>query len=383
MKKDLSIYIHIPFCVSKCYYCDFVSFDSCNKEVIENYFKAIVKEIIMNSELLTQRNIRTIYIGGGTPSFVDEKYIEMILKTIYMITDKNKIEEITIEVNPSSLNLSKAKKYYELGINRISIGLQTIYNDILKIIGRKHTYEKFIEILNILNEVGFKNISCDIIYPLPNLDFKRFENEMDEIITLVKKYPLKHISVYNLEIHKGSKLDFLINEGYLEMCDEDEEYKMREVLNNKLKEAGFINYEISNYSLKLYESKHNITYWNQDEYLGLGLNSSSFINGSRYKNISNINEYIDNLNNGNIIKEDREDLDFLSLIREYVILRLRLSEGIILRDFERKFNSSIYKYFENEIEELKTNNLIEVSDANIKLSKRGKEVANFVWEKFI
>lgn len=383
MKKDLSIYIHIPFCVSKCHYCDFTSFSGCDERIIEKYFKALTNEIIMNSELISQSNIKTIYIGGGTPSFVDAKYIEMILNTIYMLTDKSTIEEITIEVNPCSLTLEKAKKYHDIGINRISIGLQTIYNDILKIIGRKHTYEDFLNTLNILNNVGFNNLSCDIIYPLPNLSLKNFKSEIDEIINLSKKYPLKHISVYNLEVHKGTKLEFLLNEGYVKLCDEDEEYEMRKYLNNKLEDACFKNYEISNYALPSYESKHNTNYWNQNEYLGLGLSASSFINGSRYKNVDKIDEYILETESGNITKIDREDLDFLDLIKEYIILRLRLKEGIVLKDFERKFNTSIYEYFENEIEELKNNNLINVTDSNIMLTSRGREVANLVWEKFI
>ena len=383
MKKDLSIYIHIPFCVSKCFYCDFISFSDCKEEIIDKYFKALVNEIMMNAEILSERDVKTIYIGGGTPSFANSKYIEMILNTIYMLTDKSKIEEITIEVNPCSLTLEKAKKYFELGINRVSIGMQTIYNDILKIIGRRHTYQDFLNTLDILTSVGFKNISCDIIYPLPNLNLKDFKTEIYEVINLSKKYPLKHISIYNLELHPGSKLEFLLNEGYVKLCSEDEEYEMREYLNNKLECEGFINYEISNFSLKGYESKHNISYWNQDEYLGLGLNASSFINGSRYKNVDKLEDYILEIQNGNITKIDREDLDFLSLMKEYIILRLRLNDGIILKDFERKFNSSIYEYFTSEIEELKNNNLIEVNSTNIKLTNRGKEVANLVWEKFI
>lgn len=383
MKKDLSIYIHTPFCISKCHYCDFTSFSGCSDDLIEKYFKALTNEIIMNSELISQSNIKTIYIGGGTPSFVDAKYIEMVVNTIYMLTDKNTIKEITIEVNPCSLTLEKAKKYYEIGINRISIGLQTIYDNILKTIGRKHTYKDFLNALKILNDIGFNNLSCDIIYPLPNLDLKDFKNEIDEIIDLSKKYPLKHISIYNLEVHEGTKLEFLLNEGYVKLCDEEEEYEMRKYLNNRLEKSGFKNYEISNYALPSYESIHNTAYWNQNEYLGLGASASSFINGSRYKNVDKLEDYILEIQNGNITKLDREDLDFLSLMKEYIILRLRLDDGIILKDFERKFNSSIYEYFTNEIEELKNNNLIEVNSTNIKLTNRGKEVANLVWEKFI
>lgn len=383
MEKELSLYIHIPFCMSKCYYCDFISHENQEECIIEKYIESLCKEILQNAELLSERKIKTIYIGGGTPSFIDSKYIKMILETIYMLTDKNNIEEITIEVNPCSMTLDKAKQYYMLGINRVSVGLQSIYDDILKIIGRKHTYKGFINTLKILNKVGFNNISCDIIYPLPNLNLKLFKNEIDEIVSIKDKYNLKHISIYNLEVHENTKLAFLLQEGYVKLCDEDEEYEMREYLNKALNQAGFNKYEISNYSLNGYESKHNLIYWNQEEYLGLGLNSSSYINGTRYKNVSDINEYIDNIKNNKEIAIVEEEQDKLITMKEYAILNLRKSDGINLNRFKRKFDTDIFDIFNTEIEELQKLELIKVNNENIILSNRGEEVANQVFEKFI
>lgn len=383
MKNDLSIYIHIPFCMSKCHYCDFISYQNVNDELIKKYINAICNEIVSNAELISLRNIKTIYIGGGTPSFIDQNYIKQILDTIYMLTDKNNIEEITIEVNPCSLDENKANAYCKMGINRVSIGLQSIYDDILKIIGRKHTYADFISTLKILNKVGFTNISCDIIYPLPNLNLSMFKHEIDEILTLKDKYNIKHISVYNLEIHENTKLDFLLKEGYVSLCDEDEEYEMRSYLNKKLQEAGFNKYEISNYSSNLYESKHNMVYWSQEEYLGVGINSSSYINGTRYKNISCINEYIDNILNNKEISNVEEQQDKLSRMQEYVILNLRKSEGVNINRFKRKFDTNIFDIFNTELKDLEKLQLIRVTGENIILSNRGCEVANQVFEKFI
>ena len=156
MEENLSIYIHIPFCLSKCYYCDFVSYQNMSEEKIKMYVDALCNEILSSADLISSKNVKTIYIGGGTPSFINEDYIKQILDTIYMLTCKDKIEEITLEVNPCTLSYKKAKEYREIGINRISIGLQSIYDDILKTIGRKHTYSDFINALNILNDVGFK-----------------------------------------------------------------------------------------------------------------------------------------------------------------------------------------------------------------------------------
>lgn len=383
MEKELSLYIHIPFCMSKCYYCDFISHENQNEGIIKNYIQALCKEILINAELLSERKIKTIYIGGGTPSFIDSKYIKMILDTIYMLTDKNNIEEITIEVNPCSLTLDKAKEYYLLGINRVSVGLQTIYDDILKIIGRRHTYKQFINTLKILNKVGFDNISCDIIYPLPNLSLKLFKNEIDEIVSIKNKYNLKHISIYNLEIHENTKLAFLLKEGYVKLCDEDEEYKMRNYINEKLNLSGFNKYEISNYSKPGYESKHNLVYWNQEEYLGLGLNSSSYINGTRYKNVSDINEYINNIANNKEISIVEEEQDKLLTMKEYVMLNLRKKEGININKFKRKFDTDIYKLFNSEFKELENLKLINCSKDSITLTSRGEEVANQVFERFI
>lgn len=383
MEKELSLYIHIPFCMSKCYYCDFISHENQKEGVIKNYIQALCKEILQNAELLSERKIKTIYIGGGTPSFIDSKYIKMVLDTIYMLTDKNNIEEITIEVNPCSLTLDKAKDYYLFGINRVSVGLQTIYDDILKIIGRKHTYKQFINTLKILNKVGFDNISCDIIYPLPNLSLKLFKNEIDKIVSIKDKYNLKHISIYNLEIHENTKLAFLLKEGYVKLCDEDEEYEMRNYINKKLNLAGFNKYEISNYAKNGYESKHNLVYWNQEEYLGLGLNSSSYINGTRYKNISDINEYINNIANNKEISVVEEEQDKLLTMKEYVMLNLRKKDGINISKFKRKFDTDIYKLFNSEFKELENLKLINCSKDSITLTSRGEEVANQVFEKFI
>ncbi len=383
MEKEISIYIHIPFCKSKCFYCDFTSNANCPDEIIKNYIDALCQEILSYAEIISQRKVKTIYIGGGTPSFIDSKYIERILETIYMLTDKSCIEEITIEVNPCTLTKEKSDKYYEIGINRISLGLQTIYDDILKTIGRKHSYSDFIAALNFLNASGFKNISCDLIYPLPGLNIKLFEEELDKIINLKDTYNIKHISIYNLEVHEGTKLDFLLKEKYIALCDEDEEYEMRETLNNKLNDAGYKKYEISNYSLPGYESKHNLTYWNQNEYLGFGINASSYINGTRYTNIRDMDKYIFNVNSKIAVSNIEEEQDTLSQMKEYIILNLRKSSGILKNNFTRKFDKDIYGIFNTELQNLINAKLLIDNGEYIKLSKRGEEVANIVWEKFI
>ena len=383
MNNDLGIYIHIPFCLKKCYYCDFVSFMG-KEDMIEKYIYALCTEIIQNADILSEHVIDTIYIGGGTPSYIDAKYIKQILDTLYLVIDKNNLKEVTIECNPNSITKEKMDVYKECGINRVSIGLQSTHDDVLKTIGRVHTFKDFENAIDIVNSCGINNISVDLIYPLPNLDFKRFKESVDYVISLKYKN-VKHISIYSLEVHENTKLDFILKEGYASLVDEDEEYEMYEYLRNTLEKNGFHRYEISNYAITGYESMHNTRYWNQKEYLGFGVNASSFLNSSRYKNIPNLEKYIESINTNVATKTEVEDLDLLSLMKEYIILSLRKIDGLNLQSFKSKYKKDVFDLFKIEIDELIKNGLLILDrDANsLKLSQRGLEVANIVWEAFV
>ncbi len=383
MKKDIGIYIHIPFCKSKCYYCDFVSYCKYENDTIEKYIDALCNEIIQKADILSECNIKTIYFGGGTPSFIDEKYIEKIMNILSLFLKDDEKREITIEVNPNTVNYDKLMLYKKCGINRLSIGLQSTHDKVLKNIGRTHTYSDVLNILEISKKIDFTNISVDVIYPLPGLSVKMFDDTLNTLLTLKENYNIKHMSIYNLEIHENTKLYFLLNEGFLSLVDEDEEYVMYQHLINTLESNNFNRYEISNFSLLGYESKHNLNYWNQGEYLGFGVSASSFYAGSRYKNIDNIDSYINSIQNYKSIILQREDLDKLAMIKEYIILKLRLKNGINKKEFFNRFNVNIYDLFKIELDELFSYKLLEESKDNIYLSNRGKEVANLVWEKFI
>ena len=405
MKKELGVYIHIPFCISKCHYCDFTSFSNNNECIIKNYIDALCNEILLSSEILSLSNIKSIYFGGGTPSYIDSKYIKQIIDTLKLVCNVTDNTSITIEINPKTLTLAKAREYVECNINRVSIGLQSTYNNILKAIGRVHTYEDFLNTLEILSKVNIKNISCDLIYPLPYLTTDMFKRTLE---TVVKLKDINHISIYNLEVHKGTKLAFLLSEGYLSLCSEDEEYIMRNMINEVLTSNKYINYEISNYAKKGYESVHNLLYWNQNEYLGFGVASSSFLNNTRTTKTNDLNVYINafnnldssvnsnnsnnsyncNTNNNNnslnvIMKSN--DLDINDLKSEYVILKLRLKDGINEDEYYTKFKSNITDDFKEAILDNIAKGLIihDKVNNNIYLSARGKEVANIVWQSFI
>lgn len=383
MRENIGIYIHIPFCKKKCFYCDFVSYE--NKEnLIQEYIDAVCLEILQNAEILSEYNISTIYFGGGTPSLIKAEYIEKILKTLKLfVTDEKEIKEITIEINPNSASLDKLEKYYNLGINRLSIGLQSTHDKILRNIGRLHTFNDFKDVLKNANAVGFKNISVDLIYPLPGLNLSGFKETLNSVIKLKDEFNIKHISVYNLEVHENTRLDFLLKEGFVSLCNEDEEYKMREELNKRLQDNGFVKYEISNYAYPGFESKHNLCYWNQEKYIGFGVNASSFFNLKRYRNTSNIDKYIDGIKNNKNIVVETEELDKLSLMKEYIILKLRLSKGVEISEFKQKFGTDIFDIFNTEFNSLKKDNLVNITSKNISLTSRGEEVANIVWEMFV
>ena len=383
MRENIGIYIHIPFCKKKCFYCDFVSYE--NKEnLIQEYIDTVCLEILQNAEILSEYNISTIYFGGGTPSLIKVEYIEKILNTLKLfVTDEKEIKEITIEINPNSASLDKLEKYYNLGINRLSIGLQSTHDKILRNIGRLHTFNDFKEVLKNANAVGFKNISVDLIYPLPGLNLSGFKETLNSVIKLKDEFNIKHISVYNLEVHENTRLDFLLKEGFVSLCNEDEEYKIHDDINKTFKDFVFVKYEISNYAYPGFESKHNLCYWNQEKYIGFGVNASSFFNLKRYRNTSNIDKYIDGIKNNKNIVVETEELDKLSLMKEYIILKLRLSKGVEISEFKQKFGTDIFDIFNTEFNSLKKDNLVNITSKNISLTNRGEEVANIVWEMFV
>ena len=376
MDKSLGIYIHIPFCKSKCYYCDFYS--NTDIKCINEYVDALCEEILANAEVLQNMKIDTVYFGGGTPSLIDAKHIKKIMSVISLFSKD--INEVTIEVNPETVTGEKLELYKSCGINRISIGLQTSNNTTLKKIGRISTKEDFLKAYNLIVDTGFSNISIDLIIGLPDETLNDFNNTLDFVLSLKD---IKHISSYSLEVHEGTKLDFLINNNFLNLPDENIERDMKYMLDKKLKESGFKRYEISNYAKLGYESKHNLKYWNQEEYLGFGAGASSFLNSTRYTNIKDTKKYIENIKRGISNCIEIEEMDLKDLMHEYVILKLRLRDGVNLKSFKSKFKVDFYSTFKEKIDKLVNDGLLIKKKDNIYLSSRGEDLANIVWQEFI
>ena len=282
----LGLYVHIPFCAKKCFYCDFNSYEITRKDEKSIYIKNLIKEMEFYKEEIVGKDIDTIFIGGGTPSILNENEIKFLFNDIKNNFNIKKNAEITMECNPGTLTLEKLRVMKECGVNRLSIGLQAVQNHHLNYIGRIHTYEEFEKNYNQAKEVGFENINIDLMYALPN---QSREDWMESLEKVVKLNPT-HISAYSLILEEDTELFNMYERKEFKLLDEDTDIEMYEYTINYLKSNGYNQYEISNYAKEGYECKHNILYWKCKNYVGLGASASGFLNGARYSNLCDLNE---------------------------------------------------------------------------------------------
>ena len=374
--KELGIYVHIPFCKQKCSYCDFISY--CDKnDLIEKYIKALKQEIENSS--VNEYEISTIYIGGGTPSYIESKYISEILKTIKQKYNISRNVEITIEVNPGTATKEKLRDYVEAGINRISIGLQSWNNNLLKMIGRIHTYEEFLSTYKLAREVGFKNINVDLMIGLPNQTLDDVKKSLEEI----SKLNPEHISVYSLIVEEGTPIEKKIAKGQLKLPNEELEREEYWEVKKFLESLGYKHYEISNFAKTGYESKHNLNCWEQKEYLGFGAAAHSYMKKTRYSNTENIEKYINQEMQSKQLHMVHEVQKEEEQKKEYMLLGLRKIDGVQISSFKNKFGCNPIMEFKNELNKLTQEELIEIDLDQIKLTEKGIDLANIVWEEFI
>lgn len=382
MLNELGIYIHIPFCKQKCYYCDFVSYSNKCSEVKE-YIESLKNEI--EEFDFSNYKVTSIYIGGGTPSYIDSIYIVEILSELKEKLKCNLIEfkdiEITIEVNPGTVDTKKLNDYKKLGINRLSIGLQSTKNDILKKIGRIHTYQEFLEIYKLAREIGFKNINIDLMIGIPGQKIEDLKNTLQDIIKLEPE----HISVYSLIIEENTPIEKMLENGEIKLPDEDLERNMYWYVKNTLELNGYNHYEISNFAKLGKESRHNLNCWNQEEYIGFGVAAHSYLNGIRFSNTINVEEYIQHIENNrkeeNIQIEESQSLEDKK--NEFMMLGFRKIQGVDIARFKEKFiDNPIFLYREN-LNKLVEEGLIEVDLNHIKLTNKGIDLANLVFEEFV
>lgn len=378
MKKELGIYIHVPLCKKKCNYCDFYSVNW-NEEVEEAFTKCIIKEISNQVKYNDKYYIDTIYFGGGTPSIIKEKNIYKIMNELYKSFSVDDNAEISIEANPKTINEYKLKKYLEFNINRISIGVQSLNNETLKSLGRIHNKEDAINAIKLAEYSGFENINADIMYNIPGQTISDLSETIKKIIDL----KIKHISFYSLTVVENTPLFKMVSNKEVIMPEEEFERDMYYLGRNIMLNNDIYQYEISNFSLKGYECKHNLKYWKQKPYIGFGPSAHSNIDNIRYNNVNDIGIYCNNILNNKKIIEINEILNNKDEIFEYVMLRLRLTDGLCLSEFKNKFGIDFYEIYEDAIKELTKANLIVEYKKNIKLTLKGMDLSNYVFRKFL
>ena len=380
--KKLELYIHIPFCVRKCAYCDFLSFASIEQDRI-NYVDALLNEIESYRDLGKECQVSTIFIGGGTPSVLEPGLMEQIMGKIQEIFSVEGNAEITIEVNPGTVSEEKISMYTKVGINRVSIGLQATNNEELAMLGRIHTYEEFLETYQMIYEQGIHNINIDLISAIPKQTVESWTKTMDQVLALNPT----HISAYSLIIEEGTLFHDKYEEYEHLLPEEEAEREMYHLTKTKLEEAGYFRYEISNYAKAGYECKHNLGYWERVNYLGVGLGASSCIENVRWSNEKDMNVYINLCENGESCILEKEELSQQAKMEEFMFLGLRKMEGVSKQEFCNEFGVEIEAVYGEILDSLKEKGLLIEENKEeiiwIKLTELGIDVSNQVMVEFL
>ncbi|CUO96904.1 oxygen-independent coproporphyrinogen III oxidase [Clostridium sp. NSJ-49] len=372
--KEISLYIHIPFCKQKCFYCDFPSYSG-KERFKEDYVDALIEEIEKRARGYI---IKTIFIGGGTPSYLEVNQIEKLLLAINKL-NLHKDIEFSMECNPGVLFKEKLIAMKNGGVNRISFGLQSTKDSLLKEVGRIHSYEEFLDNFKLARELGFKNINVDIMYGLPNQTVEDWKDTLETICSIKPE----HISAYSLIIEEGTVFYNLYEKGLLKLPTEEMEREMDKLTKGVLKDHGYHQYEISNYSLDGKECEHNKVYWQLKDYIGLGTAASSYIDGTRIKNIDNIEEYISKINSGIEVYEEKYINSEEDEIEEFIFMGLRMNKGISIKEFEERFNMSVESIYEKVLEKNIKNGFLKKENGRIYLTSIGMDFSNNVMAEFI
>lgn len=402
--NGLEIYIHIPFCVKKCDYCDFLSAPA-DLETKEKYVEALINEIKLNKNKMSEYVVDTVFIGGGTPSLLEENQISKIMSVLRDNCNMSENPEITIECNPGTITESKLCEYKKSGINRISFGLQSANDEELKSIGRIHNYAGFLESYNLARKCGFDNINVDLMSALPGQTLKSYEETLNKVVRLEPE----HISAYSLIVEENTLMYDRVKKAQIKginiLPDEESERKMYYLTNNILRSNGYRKYEISNYSKPGKECKHNIGYWQRKEYLGFGIGAASLYKENRYNNISDINKYIEVLTNNikensinnvgnssevenqvnilNSIVKNLQQLTERDRMEEFMFLGLRMMEGVSMEKFERYFGKTYMEVYGKVQKRMEDKRFLINDNGYVKLTEFGIDLSNYVMSEFL
>lgn len=388
MKKEFGLYIHIPFCRQKCFYCDFPSFAGREKK-IDKYLQALEQEFaLLRQRVLPKDNARdterkfaprTIYIGGGTPTALNANQLEKLLEIVQKYVAVGEAEEFTVEMNPGTVDREKLLLLQQAGVNRLSVGVQSFDDNCLQKIGRIHTAQEAADTIELAHNLGFCNISLDLIYGLPQQDMEILTKSLERSLTL----PVQHISIYGLQLEEGTAFQRMADMGKLQLPADELVEAMYDYIVEKLPEAGYQRYEISNYALPGYESKHNLSYWQDVDYLGLGSGAHSYWQGTRYENPRGIDDYISALEAGRLPAIVEEQVDRQAHMEEFCFLGLRTAAGIDKNLFQQKFGVDLFAVYGRTIEKLVAQDLLQHTVKGIALTPLGMKYGNQVFAEFL
>lgn len=387
--KNLSIYIHVPFCKRKCSYCDFVSVSK-PYEYQEQYIHALILEIKNSQKLAGSHNLNTIYIGGGTPSYLNEDLLEKLLITISSVYDLSAVKEYTFECNPESVNENKFRLLKKYGVDRISFGLQSANDQELLSLRRSHDFKTFLGSYALARKMGFTNISVDLMFAIPG----QSASSLGETLKAIVEINPEHISCYSLIVEENTLMNRWVNEGKVRLPTDDEYVDMYQMVVDFLENSNYHQYEISNYSRQGFESLHNKAYWIRDNYLGLGVAAHSLVDDRRFANVDDIDDYMERIRD----KESPVNLDSLEklthsdIINEMIFLGLRMNQGIELSAIKEQLQKNYtlssavceaIAVFDRKVEKLCQNGLLRMQSSRISLTQKGREISNSVFAELM
>ncbi len=376
--NSIALYIHIPFCEKKCFYCDFNSYSG-KKYLIEDYIKALKKEITLYKSSLAEYTVGTIFFGGGTPSILSGKQMSEIMNILnksFIVEDN---AEISMESNPGTLDYNNLKQYYDNGINRLSIGLQACQNHLLKTLGRIHDFEEYTKNIKDARKVGFTNINTDLMFSLPSQSKKDWKESLRKMVDL----NIPHISAYSLIVEEDTPFHNWVEDKKVILPNEDTEINMYHYAIRYLKEKGYKHYEISNFSKPGFECKHNLIYWENKPYIGFGAGAHSYFNKKRFNNVEEVEKYISLLKNDKLPVENKIDILVKDEISEFMFLGLRLINGISIDEFKERFNISPFEIYKEQFNKLKEQGLVVWDKHYIKLTSKGIDFSNIVFQEML
>lgn len=378
MKKELGLYVHIPFCVKKCGYCDFLSWCGTSEEK-ETYVQALLKEIESYREFARGYRVSTVFVGGGTPSVLEAGQMERVLGNIQEVFELEKKPEITLEMNPGTVTEEKLQCYKENGVNRLSIGLQSVKNEKLEVLGRIHSYEEFLESYELARKAGFTNISVDLISSIPGQKLEEWKEELAALSALSPE----HISVYQLIIEAETPFYEKYAEHEELLPDEEESREIYLWTGSFLKEQGYEQYEISNYAKPGKESRHNLKYWERGDYLGLGLGAASMVQNIRMSNTKDMKTYLERCGQPKTMREDVQFLEEARQMEEFMFLGLRKTRGVSRKEFRRIFGQEMDMVYEKALHKCLENGMLKEHKDRVYLSEEGVLLSNAVLSEFL